>query len=242
MSNLNIQDLKPELAVKRDFSNSQISLKRDGTLIYFKEGKLFSPRCERSERFAHILNILKQKDMPELYGEMYIEGGNVFDVSSSENWKSCCFMPIDLEDKKLNYSERQVLLNQLVKEISNPFITPLVKFKDFKSGWDYVKKTNGEGLVIRNEREWIKVKALQNTKIEIVSHETGKDKGCFILSNGNRVSGTSKELVRQFNEIKKRGNKAIAEISYPFITPTGHYFQPRLTNLCEVTNEKMYSL
>jgi hypothetical protein len=88
MSSLNIVDLKVEQAVKRDFSNMDISLKRDGTLIYFKEGKLFSPRCERSERFAHILKILKEKNMPEMIGEMYVEGGNVFSVSSSENWKA----------------------------------------------------------------------------------------------------------------------------------------------------------
>ena len=88
MSNLNITDLKPELAQKRDFGNSDITLKRDGTLITFENGKLFSPRCERSQRFSHILNILKEKNMPNCYGEMYIEGGNVFDVSSSENWKA----------------------------------------------------------------------------------------------------------------------------------------------------------
>jgi ATP-dependent DNA ligase len=152
------------------------------------------------------------------------------------------FMPIDIKDSPLSYSQRQVLLKQLVTEISNEAVTPLVKFKDFESGWNYVKETKGEGLVVRNEREWFKVKALQNTKIEIVRHEEGSEKGCFILSNGNKVSGTSKELVKQFKEIKERGNKAIAEISYPFITETGHFFQPRLTNLCEVENEKLYSL
>jgi hypothetical protein len=102
MSSLNIVDLKVEQAVKRDFSNMDISLKRDGTLIYFKEGKLFSPRCERSERFKHILNILKEKNVPNLYGEMYIENGCVFDVSRSENWKKAKFMPIDLENTNLS--------------------------------------------------------------------------------------------------------------------------------------------
>lgn len=88
MSNLNITDLKPEQAVKRDFSNADITLKRDGTLIFFKDNKLFSPRCERSQRYSKILNILKEKGMPNCYGELYIEGGNVFDVSRSENWKA----------------------------------------------------------------------------------------------------------------------------------------------------------
>jgi hypothetical protein len=73
MSSLNITDLKPEQAQKRDFNNCDITLKRDGTLIYFKDNKLLSPRCERSERFKHILNILKEKNVPNLFGEMYCD-------------------------------------------------------------------------------------------------------------------------------------------------------------------------
>lgn len=73
MSSLNITDLKPEQAQKRDFSNMDITLKRDGTLIYFKDNKLFSPRCERSERFKHILNLLKEKGVPSCYGEVYVD-------------------------------------------------------------------------------------------------------------------------------------------------------------------------
>lgn len=88
MGNLSITAITPEQASKRNFNDYQITLKRDGTLITFKDGKLFSPRCERSERFKHILNILKEKNCPNLFGEMYIEGGCVFDISSSENWKA----------------------------------------------------------------------------------------------------------------------------------------------------------
>jgi hypothetical protein len=73
MGTLNIIDLKPEQAQKKDFSGMHISLKLDGTLIYFKEGRLFSPRCERSDRFKHILNILKSANMPDCFGEMYAE-------------------------------------------------------------------------------------------------------------------------------------------------------------------------
>jgi len=227
MSNLNIQDLKPEQARQRDFSNMDITLKRDGTLITFKDGKLFSPRCERSDRFRHILNILKEKGVPNCFGEMYIEGGNVFNVSSSENWNKAKFMLIDLEDNKLNYTQRHILLQQVVKEVNNPFITPLVKFKDFKEGWDYVKENNSEGLVLRNERDWFKVKSLKEAKVEIREHEPSKDKGTFILIDNNRVSGTSKDFVRQFKEIKAQGKIPIIEIEYAFLTEEGKYFQPR---------------
>jgi len=231
MSNLPLKELKPEQAQNRDFSNCDISLKRDGTLITFKEGKLFSPRCERSERFSHILKILKENNCPNLIGEMYIEGGNVFDISSSENWKKAQFMPIDTEDKNLSYSQRQTLLKQLVEQMSSPFITPLVKFKDFNSGWEFIKEKNEEGLVIRNEREWFKVKILKEAKVEIKEHETGNVKGTFVLIDGNRISGTSIEFVNQFKSIKAQGKKPIAEIEYCFLTEEGHYFQPRLRRI-----------
>jgi hypothetical protein len=231
MSNLKIEDLKPEQAEKRDFSNCDITLKRDGTLITFKDGKLFSPRCERSERFKHILNILKENNMPNCYGEVYIDGGNVFDISSSENWKNAKMMIIDIQDSDLSYKERQALLGQLIEEISNEAITPMVRFDDFKTGWNYVKENESEGLVIRNERNWFKVKALKEVKVEIKEHEESKEKGTFILIDNNRVSGTSKEFVRQFKEIKASGGKAIAEIEFPFITENGHYFQGRLRRI-----------
>jgi ATP-dependent DNA ligase len=140
-------------------------------------------------------------------------------------------MIIDLEDKSLSYSQRQALLGQLVKEISSEFITPLVKFKDFESGWNYVKETKGEGLVVRNEQNWFKVKILQEAKVEIKAHEESKEKGTFILIDNNRVSGTSKEFVRQFKEIKAQGKIPIAEIEYPFKTESGSYFQPRLRRI-----------
>jgi len=231
MSHLKITELKPEQAQKRDFSDMDITLKRDGTLIYFKNGELESPRCNRSERFKHILNILKEKEMPDCYGEIYIEKGNVFDVSRSENWNKAKFMPIDLEDNQLDYSERQVLLKKLVEEISNESITKLLKFKDFDEGWDYVKESNGEGLVIRNNRNWFKVKILQEAKVEIKQHIPSKEKGTFILIDDNKVSGTSKEFVRTFWEIKAQGKKPIAEIEYQFLTKNGSYFQPRLRRI-----------
>ena len=231
MSNLEIKDLKVEQAQKRDFSNADITLKRDGTLIFFRDGRLFSPRCERSDRYKHILKTLKEKNMPNCYGELYVDGGNVFDISRSENWDKAKFMPIDLEKQELPYEQRQALLQQMVKEIASEQITPLVKFKDFKEGWNYVKQTDGEGLVIRNSHEWYKVKILKEAKVEIAEHEPSKEKGTFILSDGNRVSGTSKDFVKQFHELKAQGKKPIMELEFPFKTESGSYFQPRLRRI-----------
>jgi len=236
MSSLNIKPIEYEQA--KNFTNQdyQISLKIDGTLIYFIDGKLISPRCERTERFKHIAKILTDNNFNNCVGEMFVQGGNVFDVSKRENWNKAHFYIFDLIDNSKTFKERQEILKQKVKEINNPFIEELIIFDDFEQGYNYVKKYNQEGLCIRNENNWFKWKLLQNTKIEIVAHEIGKEKGTFILSNGNRVSGTSKELVTQVLGIKNRGNKAIAEISYPFITEAGHFFQPRITDIIEVEN------
>ena len=54
MSDLPLTTISIEQGLKLsgDFS---ISLKRDGTLIYYRAGELDSPRCRRSERYKHIL-------------------------------------------------------------------------------------------------------------------------------------------------------------------------------------------
>jgi hypothetical protein len=238
MSNLKIEDLKPSQAEKRDFSNMDITLKKDGTLIYYKNGRLFSPRCERSERFKHILEELKKNDIPNnCFGEVYVEGGSVFEVSKRENWSKAKFMPIDIEDNSLSYSQRKALLNQVLKQVKSEIITPLKEFKDFQEGWDFVEKNNEEGLVIRNDRNWFKVKKLFEAKIEIEKHEIGSEKGCFVLINGNRVSGTSLSFVNKFKELKEQGKKPIAEVEYPFLTKEGKYYQPRLRRIFEGGSE-----
>ena len=80
---------------------------------------------------------------------------------------------------------------------------------------------------MRNEREWLKVKILKEAKVEIREHEPSKEKGTFILADNNRVSGTSKDFVRQFHEIKAQGKIPMIEIEYCFLTDEGKYFQPR---------------
>jgi hypothetical protein len=123
---------------------------------------LISPRgVERNDRFPHIKKILDDNKFPECFGEMYIPNGNVFDVSSSVNWSSALFMPIDLMDKTIPYQDRFKIINEKVAQMNNSFITPLVIFDTVEKGWEYVKETNGEGLVIRNPGEWYKAKILK---------------------------------------------------------------------------------
>lgn len=238
MGELPIVTIEKEQAEHLDSFDYQVSLKIDGSLIYFKNNKLFSPRCDRSDRYKHILDILIKNNMPSCIGEVFLNlNSNVFDVSRSENWKNLKICIFDLLDSNLSLEERQKKIDEKVKEINSEFVISPIRFNDFKTGWEYVLANNSEGVCIRNNTNWYKCKLLQNTKMEIVRHEVGKDKGTFILANGNRLSGTSTTIVLQYLDIKKRGKKAIAEISYPFITKEGHFFQPRLTNMIEVENE-----
>jgi len=156
---------------------------------------------------------------------------NVFTISRSENFSNARFMPIDLMDNNLSYFQRHELLGKLVNGLNNEFITPMIQFNSFNEGWDYVKKNDSEGLVIRDENSWFKVKILKEVKIEIQDHEPSKEKGTFILADGNRVSGTSVSFVAQFHNIKAKGKIPMGEIEYPFLTESGSYFQPRLRRI-----------
>ena len=243
MGTLNITEIKQEQAEHMNLNSYDISLKVDGCLMYYIDGKLFSPRCERTERFKHIVEVLKNSNFPNCMGEIFVDkpNTNVFDVSRKENWGIVKFMPFDLIESKNNifnmsFKARQELLLSLVVELDNDNIVEMVKFPDFKSGWDYCLNNKSEGLVLRNESNWFKCKLLQEEKIQIVAHEVGKDKGTFILENGSRVSGTSITYVEQFVGIKERGNKAVAEIEFPFYTQEGKMFQPRLRQIVEVEN------
>lgn len=235
MSDLNIKDLKPSEAEKMDFSGYIISEKKDGTLIYFKDNKLFSPRCDRSDRFKHILKILIDNNFPSCMGEIFLDEPKscVFDVSRSENWSKVKFYPFDLLDNSICYQDRQRILQEAVCCLNNNFIVPLRIFNTFKESWDYVIKNESEGLVIRNDKEFYKVKLLHESKMPIIAHEKGKDKGTFILENNNRVSGTSESFVLTYQTIKAKGKIPMCEIEYPFITKDGKFFQPRLRRVYE---------
>lgn len=246
MGDLNIKLISKDEAEHLNNFDYDITLKIDGTLIYYIDGKLFSPRCERTDRFIHIAKILREANFPNCMGEMFcdIPNTNVFEVSKSENWAIAKFMPFDLLDNNdktkpnpydLSYSKRKIILNEAVAKLNNPFIIPTMQFKTFQEGWAYVKEHNSEGLVIRNENNWFKIKLLKEAKIPIKEHEAGKDKGTFILDDQeqNRISGTSVEFVIQYLDIKKKGKQAWAEVEYAFKTKDNKLFQPRLRRVFE---------
>lgn len=71
MGTLNIKSIEKTEA--EQLEGYDISLKVDGTLIYYKDGELISPRCNRTERFKHIANILKNHNFPNCIGEMFFQ-------------------------------------------------------------------------------------------------------------------------------------------------------------------------
>lgn len=246
MGDLALKEIKIEAAKKLDSTKYNITLKRDGALMYYIDGDLISPRgVNRNIRFPHIKKILDDNHFPNCMGEMFIPGGNVFNVSSSENWDKAFFMPFDLLNKTMPYKDRYEMVNAKVAELNNPktlspesewkpdLITPLMIFNTIEEGWAYVKASNGEGLVLRNSNEWLKVKILLEFKIPIKQWEAGSDKGTFVLNDaaGSRISGTSVGFVKQFLEIQNTGEVAMAEVEAPFVTESGKLFQPRLRRI-----------
>jgi hypothetical protein len=166
-------------------------------------------------------------------GEVYFEENeNVFNVSKSENWHKCKYMPFDLiNQSKMPMWTRKNIILETISLINSPFITAPMQFNSFNEGWEYVKANKKEGLVLRTKYgDMYKCKLLQEMKIKISSHESGSDKGTFILENGNRISGTSMSFVNKFETLKDKTD-LIAEVEYGFMTETGKMFQPRLRRI-----------
>ena len=229
MSSLNIKEIKLNDFLLKNF-NGVISLKRDGCMMYFKNNNLISDRnIIRNDRFPEITAILRKNNFPECIGEMYVEGGNVFDISRKENWHKAKFMPFSILNCHNVATELEIIM-EAVKMINNPKLTSLVLFKDIKTAWDFVIQNNQEGLILKSGYGWYKIKKLMEGKFKIAGYEKGKDKGTFILENGSRISGTSMGIVNKYFELAKIC-EPMAEVEYCFITDSGKLFQPRLRRI-----------
>lgn len=228
MEKLEFKELKVDEAMLKGFKH--ISLKRDGTQLYFVDGELISNRdCYRNNRFPHIVKLLKKFDINNVIGEMYIEKGNIFDITSKINWGNARYMFFDIVSNQ-SLEQKQALIAELVDKINNPSITKPMLFISVKEGWEYVTKNNGEGLILKNGDSRYKVKKLNEAKVKIIGLETGLQKGAFLLENGGKVSATSRDFVEKYNRLSN-GNEILAEIEYPFKTKDGKFFQPRLRDL-----------
>jgi hypothetical protein len=233
MGDLNIKELKTDEA-KLIRGEWDVSLKFDGTLMRWEKGQLISPRgCNRNARFPHIVKILKENNFRDCIGEMFIVGGNVFDISSSINWSRARYMIFDFLNSEKKYMDRRVEIDDVIDKLDSDFIVKPVRFGSVLEGMNYCYENNSEGLVLRNNYEWKKWKILKEFKIPIKSWEAGKDKGTFCLTTGSRISGTSLAFVFLYQSIVAKGKIAMAEIEAPFVTKDGHLFQPRLRRIFE---------
>jgi hypothetical protein len=210
--------------------NWDISLKCDGTQVTFKNGNLYTKRCMRNERFPHILKLLRDNNFPECVGEIHIPGGKVFDISKAENWSSGVYMIFDLLEE-LPFEEKQRKIDLLCDRIGSEFVTKPIRFNDLTEAWHWVLENEEEGLVLKNENKWYKIKALKEEKVRIKSWEEGKDKGAFILENGSKISGTSIGFVMEYMGLRGMGKEVFAEIEFSYLTDAGRYFQPRLRKI-----------
>ena len=222
MGHLNIKPISIEDALELK-QVIEISLKRDGALLYWREGKLISPRnIVRNDRFPHIVESMQR--CPDCMGEMYKESGTVSDITTKDNWPDAKYM---LFARDLG---EQGILNRYVELANSWWLTVPVLFDTILGGWKCVCENALEGLVIKTLNKWYKVKRLCEDKVKIVDWLPSKTKGTFILENGNKVSGTKMEYVEQFKASK---GDCIAEIEYPYLTKEGRYFQPRLRQITE---------
>ena len=240
---------EPTYVFSKDWT---FELKYDGSRQLYFNGSLLSEReIDNSRKFSHIAEALKGLNVV-LDGEMHLEGGVVSDLAMKKNWskaKYCVFDILkyngeDLRGKKL--SDRLLVLVEVVKKIDSPDIHMPKRFRTFRSGWRYVIENDLEGIIAKHLGStyskkpvlegfrspfWLKIKNWKEGKEEVVSHDAGSRHGAFVLANGSRISALTESFVREFEDLKKKGDKVFAEFEYLEITRHGHYRMPTLKRL-----------
>jgi len=220
--------------------------KIDGTRSFFDGEKFVSPEREtfKNERYIHIVNELKNINAV-LDGEIYFPNGCVSDCIIEENWSKCRYAVFDVlnidgnDISNLHLSRRLFHIKSMIKNMKN--VELVNTFNTINEGWNFIKKHNREGLILKNpnsiyedkrSKNWIKVKNFEETVEEIVGYEEGKLKGAFIMESGGKMSALSEDFVKQYFKMKEEG-KVFAEIQFLYRTSSGKLFQPvlkRLTN------------
>jgi len=232
--------------------NYIVQMKLDGTRTIWEKGNLISPERDifKSDRYRHIANELKGFN-GVLDGEIFLPNGNLFAVSSSENWNKCRYAVFDILEydgqnlRGIPYQDRRKLLIALIQARNWKSIEFVKEFPSVSEGWDFVKSQDLEGLVLKSPEgsytdtrswNWVKVKNYHEAVIEILEHIAGSDKGRFVLANGGKMSALSPDFVEQYKKLKAKG-KVFAEIEYLYLTKEKKYFQPILKRLRGGLNE-----
>ena len=224
----------------RQIKKALFELKVDGTRMTFDNGELVSDRLiNRNDRYPHIVAEVRKMNCT-VRGEVALPGGNILQLNRAVNWHKAKYFVFDLfavngkSVEHLSVFERREMLERIVAKGNFKHITVPKKFKTFDEGWNYVKKNEAEGIVIKEPNAIWKVKLLKELKVPIVKHVEGKAKGAFLINyNGvvSKVSGTSLSFIEQYNALVRAGKKVLAEIECPFITDDGAPYQPRLRRI-----------
>ena len=245
------KELQTEQIKNFDSDNYFVQKKIDGfRAIFLNKNLLSERRVNENFKFPQIIDDLKID--ATLDGEIFF-GENLFSVNRKENWRRaryCIFDIIFYKDVDLSnmpLTERQEILQKIVRDIDSEFIVMPMEFQTIDEGIEFVKRNNFEGLVIKkkdsryhdrnildkkNTNDWLKWKNWREGKEEIIGFEKGSVKGAFILKNGSRISSLSPDYETEYNKMKEKG-KVFAEFTFLYRTENDCYFQPRLKRLSE---------
>jgi ATP-dependent DNA ligase len=235
-------------------------IKYDGMRQLFIDGKLFSEfEVDNTQKFRHIRNELDGINAV-LDGEIFLENGSSIEIKERKNWSKAKYVVFDILKlgktnlMKLPLIERRKILFSLFNEKlkCGKFVKLSKGFFNFNEAWNYVLKNNLEGLIAKNlyspyesdlnnlfkvkrSWNWLKIKNWKEAKEKIIGFEKSNStsvfsKGAFILENGTRISALSKEIVKEYENLRQFGN-VFAEFYYLKKTKDGKYFHPKLKRL-----------
>jgi hypothetical protein len=223
-----------------------IEQKVDGSRLSFDGKNLISNRyVNRNERYEHVLNELKTIDW-KIRGEIAIPNGNILQLNKKENWHKAHFYIFDLYEysgEKIDqHSPKAVrkLIDKILNENNFQYITAPEKFSSFDEGWEFIKKNDLEGLVLKDFDGILwKIKAYKEEKLPIVGYENGKAKGAFLINREgviSKISGTAIHYVEAYHELLNMGKTPYVEIEYLLLSDNGIPFQPKLRRLSTLNN------
>lgn len=217
-----MKEISLEQARKMNFKS--IQKKYDGSLTIWN-GELKSDHRDCIKlKYPHIIRSLTGvKDT--LKGELFVEGGRVFDLVRLENLSKVKFCVFEANgNNDLNY------VKDILKNRFNEFIVLPREFNSVEEGWSAVLKEDLEGLVCKRGKFEAKIKSWKEAVVEIIGYEAGSQKGAFLLTNG-KLSGTSAMWVDKYKKARVEGKRVFAEIQYLYKTDSDKCFQPRLKRL-----------
>lgn len=251
MSKLTIKALTAKEA--RSTPVSLVELKVDGSSMTWDGSSFTSDRdIVRNDRFSHVCKELANIDA-KVCGEIAIPGSNVQQLIKRENWHKARFYLFDVLEYKGKdvKGEDPVKIRSIIDDILRSrwsHLRSCRRFNNFTEGWDYVEKElaagrYAEGLMLKDSNSRLyKVKRLQEGKYPVVGFEQGALKGAFVIMMPNgetgKVSGTSVDFVKKYNDLLAANEKPYVEIEFQFLTDRGIPFQPRLRRLDTEANLK----